>query len=452
MLKKFFFPITFLFCFLVCHQLFANDSLKTKLIYKLNIKTEILPGTARQVSKAVDNAIVSNADYILIHMNTYGGMLDAADSIRTKLLNCPIPVIVYVDNNAASAGALISIACNKIYMRSGASIGAATVVNEKAEALPDKYQSYMRSMMRATAEKRGRDPRIAEAMVDPRTYIPGVNDSGKVLTFTVSEAIKHGFCNGQAESLAEVLQKENIVNYKMEEYTPSFIEKVIGWLMNPAVSGILILIIMGGIYFELQSPGIGFPLFAAIGAAILYFAPLYLDGFAENWEILLVIIGFVLLAIEILFIPGFGIPGIAGIVCIVLGFTFSLIGNRGFDFSLTTSDDVISSLSIVMVSLIGSLILFFTLGRQLMKTTRFNKLVLQDTMHASSGYVSTNTMTVVAIGERGMAATSLRPSGKIEINGNFYSANAESGFIESGKPVVVTDVDGIKITVREIKN
>jgi membrane-bound serine protease (ClpP class) len=446
-----FFILTFLINIFLCQFSFASDSSQTKTVYQFSIQTEILPGTARLVSKAIDHAVAAKVDYILIHMNTYGGQLDAADSIRTKILNCPITSIVYVDNNAASAGALISIACNKIYMRSGSSIGAATVVNEKAEALPDKYQSYMRSIMRSTAQKRGRDPRIAEAMVDPRTYIPGVNDSGKVLTFTVDEAIKNNFCNGQAETISEVLQKENITKYNITVFEPSFIDRVVGFLMNPAISGVLILIILGGIYFELQTPGIGVPLFAAVGAAILYFAPLYLDGLAENWEILLVVIGFILLAVEILVIPGFGFAGVAGIICLVLGFTFSLVANKGFDFSLTPTGDIYSSLSVVLISMVASIILFFILGKSIMKTNRFNKLVLQDSMNASHGYVSSDTGTTVAIGTSAIAATSLRPSGKIDINGAVFPASAETGFIEKGAEVIVTAADGIKITVREIK-
>lgn len=447
-LKKKFCYLTIATGIFLCSFSFASDS--TKIIFQFDINTEIMPGTARFVSNAIDKALAMKADYILIHLNTYGGMLDAGDSIRTKLLNCPITSIVFIDNNAASAGALISIACNKIYMRSGANIGAATVVTMDAQALPDKYQSYMRSMMRATAEKRGRNPKIAEAMVDPRTYIPGVNDSGKVLTFTTSEAIKNGYCDGQAESVNELLQKEKLEEYTLFSHRPSFIERIISWLMHPAVSGVLILIIMGGVYFELQTPGIGFPLFAAIGAAILYFAPLYLQGLAENWEILLVVIGFILLAVEILFIPGFGVPGIAGIISIVLGFTFSMVGNEGFDFSMSGPDRILSSLAVVLSSMVISIILFFTLGKSILKTSRFNKLVLQDTMQATSGYVSSEMSTIVKPGEKAISMTSLRPSGKIMINGNVYSANAESGFIERDKEVLITEVDGMRIVVRQL--
>jgi membrane-bound serine protease (ClpP class) len=207
------------------------------LIYKIDIREEIGPGIVRKVNKAFIEAENLKADAILLHINTYGGLLDAADSIRTRILNSKIPVIAFVDNNAASAGALISIACNEIYMRSGASMGAATVVDANAAVLPDKYQSYMRAMMRTTAEKRGRDPRIAEAMVDPRTYIPGVNDSGKVLTFTTTEAIKNGYCNGEAESVEEVLKVSNRSTFRVASYQPTFLDNLISILVNPAVSG-----------------------------------------------------------------------------------------------------------------------------------------------------------------------------------------------------------------------
>ncbi|UCG28001.1 MAG: nodulation protein NfeD, partial [Bacteroidales bacterium] len=160
----------------------GNETEKT-LVYKFEIREQIAAPVWRTTLKSFDEAHRLQADYLLIHMNTYGGLLDAADSIRTKIINSRIPVLVFIDNNAASAGALISIACDSIYMRPGSSIGAATVVNASGEVVPDKYQSFMRSTMRATAESHGkdtvisgtdttlvwhRDPRIAEAMVDPK--------------------------------------------------------------------------------------------------------------------------------------------------------------------------------------------------------------------------------------------------------------------------------------------
>lgn len=443
--------LTMLSIVLVCSSsIQGQDSLK--LVYKIDVREEIGPGIARKMGTALNEALFLKADLVILHMNTYGGMLDAADSIRTRLINLPIPVIAYIDNNAASAGALISIACNKIYMRSGASIGAATVVDQTAQPLPDKYQSYMRAMMRSTAEKRGRDPKIAEAMVDPRTYIPGVNDSGKVLTFTTSEAIKNGYCEGQAESVEEVLRMEKIENYTLKNYVPTFLEKIISLLINPAVSGILLLILLGGIYFELQTPGIGFPLLASFIAAILYFAPLYLEGLAANWEILLAVVGFALLAVEILVLPGFGVAGIAGIVALVTAFTFSLIGNDGLNFDAVSSKDIVESLARVMITMVTSIIISYFLGKRLIKTNRFGKMVLQGTMNASEGYVSSDMSLSPLVGRNGITQSFLRPSGKIVIDDQSYSANAESGYIETNKNIEVTRFDGLILWVKEIEN
>ena len=322
----------------------------SKKVFSIDLKKEIGSTTWIYVQKGFSEANSIKADAILIHMNTYGGEVVYADSIRTKIINSKLPVYVFVDNNAASAGALIAIACDKIFMREGASIGAATVVNETGAQMPDKYQSYMRATMRATAESHGkdtiingndttykwkRDPLIAEAMVDDRTVIPNIIDSGKTLTFTAREAVKYGYCEGIAESVDEVLEKQlKYDNYELIPFEPSAWDNIKGFLMSSVIQGLLIMLIIGGIYFELQTPGIGFPLGVAITAAVLYFAPLYIDGLAANWEIIIFIIGLVLLGLEIFVIPGFGIAGISGIVLIIAGLVLSLINNVDFDFSL----------------------------------------------------------------------------------------------------------------------
>lgn len=422
------------------------------LVYKIDIREEIGPGIVRKVNKAFIEAENLKADVILLHINTYGGLLDAADSIRTRILNSKIPVIAFVDNNAASAGALISIACHEIYMRSGASMGAATVVDANAAVLPDKYQSYMRAMMRTTAEKRGRDPRIAEAMVDPRTYIPGVNDSGKVLTFTTAEAIKNGYCNGEAESVEEVLKASNRSTFRMASYQPTFLDNLISILVNPAVSGILLLLMLGGIYFELQTPGIGFPLLAAFIAAVLYFAPLYLEGLAANWEILMAVIGLALLAVEIFVLPGFGIAGISGLILLVTAFTISMVGNDGFDFEMVDKSDLLRSLAIVLLATLGGVLVAVFSAGSIFNSRRFAKMVHSGEMKASEGFVSTDNTQTTLVGKTGITISFLRPSGKVTIDGKAYSANAESGFIETGKEIVVSRFDGLNIWVRETEN
>lgn len=427
----------------------AQDQ-KSGTIYKFDIKEEIAPPVWHKTRKAFEEAHALKADVILIHMNTYGGMLESADSIRTAILQSTIPVWVFIDNNAASAGALISIACDSIYMRSGANIGAATVVDQAGKPLPDKYQSYMRSIMRSTAEATGRNPDIAQGMVDPRIFIEGVTDTGQVITFTTSEALKNGFCNAQANSIDDILKYTKTGSYKIVEQELTAADRIISFLTKPYVSGILIMIIIGGIYFELQTPGIGFPLAAAATAAMLYFAPLYIEGLAANWEILIFIIGVILVLIELFAIPGFGVAGISGIVLIVTGLTLSMIDNIGFDFSGVPMRGVVIAFFIVIIasftSLVGSL--YFT--RKLFGShTMFGDLALLSTQQSSEGFTSSSVHYTEMSGKSGKAFTMLRPAGKVEIENEVFDAVAESGFIEKGEDILVVNYENAQLIVRK---
>lgn len=423
----------------------------TLLIYKFNIKKEIAPPVWHNTKKAFFEADSLNADLIIVHMNTYGGMLESADSIRTKFLNSRIPVFVYIDNNAASAGALISIAADSVYMRPGGSIGAATVVNQSGEVLPDKYQSYMRSMMRATAEASGRDPDIAQAMVDPSIYVPGISDSGKVLTFTTKEAIKNGFCEGEAENINELLKNLDITNYEIVEQKLTTTDKIIGFLINPVFSGILIMIIIGGIYFELQSPGLGFPSIAAFVAALLYFAPLYIEGLANNWEIILFIVGVVLIAVEIFAIPGFGIAGILGIILLLTGLTLSLVDNVGFDFTNVGYESIVKAFFIVVISIFLAIIGSYFLTKRMFTTATFGHLALDDVQSKNEGYTTSYKNYESVVGKTGIAKTILRPSGKVLIDDEIYDATAISGYILRGEKVEIIKYSTAQLTVRKIK-
>lgn len=345
-------------------------------------------------------------------------------------------------------------------MRRGANIGAATVVNETGEKMPDKYQSYMRSTIRATAEAQGkdtiisgndtiyrwiRDPHIAEAMVDGSIYIPNVIDSGKVLTLTAQEALKLGFCDGIAESVQEVITKYmGYSEYQLEEYRPSVYDNLKGFLMNPAFQAILIMIIIAGIYFELQSPGIGFPLIAAITAGVLYFAPLYMDGLAQYWEIIIFIIGLVLIGVEIFIIPGFGITGISGIVLVVAGLSFALLNNDGLSFKNIQAPDLSRAVLTVLSGTVLGFITMIYLSSKIGSKGLFRKIALtSDLEHSISIDVETKTL----VGTEGEAITVLRPSGKIIVNNEMYDAVSETGFIEKGTKIKVNKVENAQFYV-----
>lgn len=448
----------------------AQDTITTTgpkpLIYKFNIKENIAPAVWRQTRQAFEEADSLDADVILIHMNTYGGTVLDADSIRTKILNSTRPVYVFIDNNAASAGALISVACDSIFMRKGASIGAATVVNQTGEKMPDKYQSYMRSIMRATAESHGgdtiisgqdttfqwfRDPKIAEAMVDESIYIPGVIDTGKILTFTPSEAMKYGFCEGIAENVPEVLEQIGYEDYELIEYKPTALEKLIGFLVNPMVSGLLIMAILGGIYFEMQTPGIGFPLIIAIAAAFAYFAPLYLEGLAAHWEIMLFIVGLILIAVEIFVLPGFGIAGLLGITLSFTGLVLSLLDNINFNFEGVHPEKILSALTTVIVALFGGFLLSLVLSKKLFTANSgaFKNLSLHSTQEKEEGFVGVDTSYKNLVGQKGIAYTVLRPSGKVKIEGKIYDAVAGLGMIDRGDEVIVIKAEAAQLYVEK---
>ena len=432
---------------------FAAQAVEQRnVVYKVDIKDEIGPEVWRLVRKSFDRAEEENAKYILIHMNTYGGMVVYADSLRSLILNSKKPVWVFVDNNAASAGALIAIACDRIYMREGANIGAATVVDQSGKAMPDKYQSYMRSMIRATAQAQGRDtivrgrdtvyrwkrdPHIAEAMVDESIYIEGVSDSGKIVTFTPAEAMQHGFCDGIAGSVEDVLAREGVSDYVIESYTPSAMDRVIGFLINPIVQGLLIMLIVGGIYFELQTPGVGFPLIAALTGCLLYFAPLYLEGLAGYWEIIVFIIGVVLLLLEIFVIPGFGITGVSGIILIVTALVFAGIDQVSFEFMGDFVQALVRSLFLVVSSAVIALFLSIWLGAKFLGSKRW-AFALHAEQRPEEGYVGVDMQGRQEIGKTGCAVTDLRPAGKVEIGTELFDAVSLLGdYIEKGSEVVV---------------
>ena len=426
---------------------YADD--KTK-IYFFKVEEDIAQPAVMRVEKALEKAKENNSDLVIMQLNTFGGELAAADKIRTMLLQSEVPVWAYINNNAASAGALISIACERIYMHSGSSIGAATVVNQTGEVQPDKYQSYMRSLMRTTAETRGRRPDIAEAMVDPDVVVKDIVDSGKVLTFTTEEAIANNYCEGQAESVKELLEKAGVQNYVIEEQRYTFIEKVINFLINPMISGLLIMLIIGGIYFEFQSPGIGFPLAMAVLGALLYFAPLYLEGLAANWEIILFVVGIALLAVEIFVIPGFGVAGVGGIIFIVGGLALSLVGNIGFDFSGVPTSDMIQSFSTVIIAISVSFPLAIWLGKRLfVNTTIGDKLALVAEQKSSEGYTVSQPEFNSLVGSQGVAETILRPSGKVRIGTEVYDAVAQVSYIEKGEKIRVVMHENSNLVVEK---
>ena len=438
----------FLFALLTAQLLASQEKI---LVLHLKINDVIDPRTNRYSELGLARAEEINADYVILELDTYGGALNDADDIRTRILNFEPPIFAYINKDAASAGALISIACDSIYMAKGSSIGAATVVTQDGAAAPDKYQSYMRSIMRSTAEAKGRDPRLAEAMVDEDIDLDSIATKDKILTLSTSEAIKYGFCEAEVSGIDTIMMRAGVEEYEIQEFKLGATEKIISLFLNPFVSGILILIIIGGIYFELQTPGVGFPILASIVAIILYFVPNYLNGLAENWEIIFFVVGIVLIVLEIFIIPGFGIAGILGLVCTIGSLVLVMLNNDMFDFSFVTSSDIFISMVVVLAGILGAIVIMFLGGASILSSNFFKRIALREVQDKEHGFISTFYKEKSMIGQKGKTCTRLRPSGKIEIAGVVYDAFTRGNFIDEGMKVEVISDEGTSLKVRESK-
>lgn len=414
-------PLIILFALIACAFAHASDSLN--VFYRIRLDQDIDPAAQRLVVLGLEKAAEANADYVLLDLDTYGGAVDAADSIRSAILRYDRPVIAFVNMQAASAGALISIACDSIYMKTGSSIGAATVVDQSGAVMPDKYQSFMRGMMRSTATATGRDPKIAEAMVS----------ADSVLSLTPHEAMEVGYCNGICESPEEVAQlvsgdKEFTMRNMDEDMT--WVDRVIQFLLNPILQSIFMMMIIGGIFVEIRTPGIGLPLLTAIVGAILYFAPAYMGHLAEHWEILLFVVGLALVAVEIFAIPGFGVCGISGIILIIASLALAMVDNgvfREIDGSLNLQP-LIKPLAIVVTSFAAAIGGSMWLVSRLYTTRTFDHIALRQEMKADEGFTGVVSGLEGLVGSTVTVFSDMRPGGKVQSeDGRIHEATLKFG-------------------------
>lgn len=417
---------------LISFSAFCNDTLT--VFYRIRLDQDINSASRYQVTAGLEKAAEAEADYVILDLNTYGGEVSAADSIRSAILRYDRPVIAYVNMQAASAGALISIACDSIYMKTGSSIGAATVVNQTGEVMPDKYQSFMRGMMRSTAQATGRDPKIAESMTD----------TANVLSMTPSEAMEVGYCEGICETEYEVAQKvvpgKQFIIKNMEE-DMSLLDKLIRLLLNPLLQSIFMMMIIGGIFVEIRTPGIGLPLVTAIVGALLYFAPGYLGHLVQSWEIVLFFVGLVLICLELFVIPGFGVCGISGIIAVVVSLAFAMVDNiELFHWDGTLNlKPLIQPLGLVVISSTAAVFGSVWLVRRLYETRSFDYIALRQEMKAEEGFTGVVSGLDSLVGETVTVFTDLRPGGKVQTSdGRVFEATLKfGGFAEKGETLLV---------------
>ena len=419
-----------------CVAAHAADSLN--VFYRIRLDQDIDPSAQRLVVLGLEKAAEADADYVLLDLDTYGGAVDAADSIRSAILRYDRPVIAFVNMQAASAGALISIACDSIYMKTGSSIGAATVVDQSGAVMPDKYQSFMRGMMRSTATATGRDPKIAESMVS----------ADSVLSLTPHEAIEVGYCEGiceSAEEVARLVSGEKGYTMKNMDDDMTFVDWMIQFLLNPVLQSIFMMMIIGGIFVEIRTPGIGLPLITAIVGAILYFAPAYMGHLAEHWEILLFVIGLVLVAVEIFVIPGFGVCGIAGIILIIASLALAMVDNgvfREWDGSMNLQP-LIKPLAIVVTSFAAAIGGSMWLVSKLFASRSFDYIALRQEMKKDEGFTGVVSGLEGLVGHTVTVFSDMRPGGKVQSeDGRIHEATLKfGGFAAKGTRLKVMSTE-----------
>jgi membrane-bound serine protease (ClpP class) len=404
------------------------------------IELGLAPFIERSLKEAADRGAVA----VILDMDTPGGRVDAAERIADAISDSEVPVYAFVNRRAFSAGALISLATNGIYMRPGSVIGAATPVDGSGTKAPEKIVSAMRSEMRALAEARDLDPAVAEAMVDEQIAIEGVVDEGKLLSLTTEEAVDLGFATA-VEDLDALLAVHGLEDAQLTPMTVNWAERVVRFLSHPVVAPFLLTLGFLGLLAEIKTPGFGVGGAAGLLALALFFGSHLIVGLAGLESVLIFAAGLVLVAVEIFIIPGFGIFGIAGIVGILVGLFMSLVGG------LPTMADFGRAGMVLSASMLAVIVTAWSLLRNLPRSgplARRGVFLLART-DKEAGFTSAD-LRPDLVGLEGTAMTDLRPSGVGLFGDERVDVVSESEWIEEGTPIRIMSSEGYRHVVRPI--
>lgn len=420
-------------------------------VWHLRIEGEIGRGTFSYLEKGLAEAEAAGAAAVVIEFSTPGGYLDAATACRDAILGAGVRTLAYVNREAYSAGALLAIACEKVYFAPAGVMGAATPVYFDAQgemrAASEKVMSAVRALFRATAEERGRPPDVAEAMVDPDVEIPGLVDRGKLLTLTARSALERGYSDGDAPTLAGVLDQAGLGGSVITEFRPRWVDAAVDVLTTPWLAGLLIVVGMLGLLWEVLTPGFGVPGSVGLGALALFFWAHYLAGLA-GWEsIVFLVAGVVAILLEILVFTAtdFGLSGIVGLVLIGLGFYTAMVG------PFTQPGQAGMALGAVSLALVAGLVLVsVALVRLPRSRLRLGGVILQSAIVGRADDKPEAPATEW-VGRRGVALTDLRPVGRGDFAGEHVDVVAEEGYIPKGETIAIARDEGYRKVVRVAK-
>ena len=422
-------------------------------LYHVNLQLEgmIDPGIAAFVERVVQQADEQGVETIIFEIDTFGGRVDAATVIRDAILDTKATTIAFVNKRAISAGALISLSCDKIAMTRAATIGAATAVDAEGTKASDKVISYFKAEMRATAERTGRDPKKAEAMVDEQIDIPGFSaEVGRPATLTTEQALHYQMADETAENLDDLMQIYDLTDVEIVYIELNWSEHALRFLTHPIVTSILLAVAMFGLIAEVRTPGWGVGGTLALAALGLFFGSHLVVRLAEWSELLLFVAGLALLVVEIAFIPGFGIAGLVGILLMVASLLLSQLGQAEL-WEIKDVDAIAAKVGWLAASMIGAIVMSAAFLRALPRFAAFNRLILQSETPAAEGYVSApRERDEELLGREGVALSDLRPVGVGSFEGRRLDIIAEGEFIPGNTRIRVIEARGSRIVVRPV--
>lgn len=449
----------------------AQDN-RTETVFIIPIKDMIERALVYVVHRGIEEAEAAGATAIVFDMDTPGGRLDATEEIIDMISDLQVPTYTFVNNNAISAGAIIAMATDHIYMAPGGRIGDALPIlmsplpfgapQEVPEGLKEKMISPTVALIRSAAQRNGHDPDLAEAMVRPEfEYKVGdtmVCPKGQILTLTSKDAAqelagpgKPLLSEGTVNSLDELLSKIEKNHCTVKTLKVAVSERLARIIEGFPVSGILLALGLLGLYVEFKTPGFGFPGIAGISLMALWFWGHHVAGLAGMGEVLLFVLGLALLFVEIFLLPGFGVAGITGIVLITAALLMAMVEHQPHLPWYMSSGS--HSMQAAIITLSSALTLAFLaailLARFLPETRFFHRLALDATEDPAAGYrASENTSDL--LGKVGVAATALHPAGLGSFEGQSVDVVTGGQFIAKGSSIRIVEALGNRIIVEEI--
>ncbi|MQA89033.1 MAG: nodulation protein NfeD [Gemmatimonas sp.] len=411
-------------------------------VYRIPLTGVVEMGLAPFIERSLRAAEAAGAEAAVLDIDTPGGRVDAAEQIVDAIGDATLPVYAYVNRRALSAGALIALATDGIYMRPGSTVGAATPVTGDGARASEKVVSAMRSAFRSLAQERDLDPRVAEAMVDEAVEISGVVEAGQLLTLSTEEAVQLGYA-AETENWETLVAAIGADGTQLVETSPNWAERAVRFLTNPIVAPFLLSLGFLGLLIEIKTPAFGLAGLAGLSSLAFFFGSHFIIGLAGLEVGILLGLGLVLLLVEAFVVPGFGVAGVLGAISIVVSIFLSLVGR------VPTTGDLLIAMNVLGASVFIVGFAGWQLIRHLPEDRRARNLLHQGRMTRELGYAAAPPREEL-VGLEGVTVTDLRPAGAAKIGVERIDVVSDGPWVAAGTPIRVVRAEGYRHVVEPI--